>query len=1013
MKAAVAAFVLAVAGTASAQTDYFGRNPVQWEKLNFAVLKTDHFDIYYYEEGRQAAEVAGRLAERWYTRLSTILDHKFKDRQALILYASPAQFQQTTAIGGAPGEGTGGVTEAYKRRIVLPVGPSLEETDHVIGHELTHAFQYSITGQARGSSGMPSAVNMPLWFIEGMAEYLSIGPVDPNTAMWMRDAVDTGKLPKISDLNNSRYFPYRYGQALWGYLAGRFGDHIFRDSLKHISPRSNDAEAILKIVCGVDAKQLSKDWQAAMREATKTTVASRKDPSAYGAALATKKGQGGSLNVGPALSPDGAQLAFLSEREQFSIELFLEDAQTGKIERRLSHAAQDPSVESLGFIYSAGAWDRSGKRFVLGEQSKGRPRLAVIEAESGKTIVEAPFPQLGEIVSPSFSPDGRRVVFSALANGFTDLYVYDLESQALTRLTEDAFADMQPAWSPDGKTIAFVTDRFSTELDTLAPGDYRLAAIDVDTRQIRKLPSFSTAKNINPQWSASGRSLYFISDATGISDIYRLDVGSGAVVRLTELKTGASGITSISPALSAAAAKDRLAYSVYDKSHLEIYSIDAAETLAGTPVSLEAQANANAAVIPGAHAEDQVTTARADAETGLPDPNHFTKAPYHARLGLDYVGQPYLAGGVIGGTGAFAGGISMQFSDMLGEHELQTAIQAESVRGFNDIGAIASYVNRSHRFNWGVQAGQVPYVSQGLATGFADNGGQVSFAQSIITEREMDRSISAIGIYPFDVATRLELQAGYRRISFDGQLDTDFFDPITGVFQNNQRQDLPSSPALGLGFGTIALVRDTSVFGATSPVMGSRMRLDLSPVTGSVTYQAALADFRYYLMPVRPVTIAARVLHYGRYGAGGDDPRLFPLFLGDPGVVRGYSSGSFEASECGTQNNGTCPTFDRLFGSRILVANVEVRAPLVGLFSSKNLYGPLPIEIGAFFDAGVAWDTQTKPAMFGGDRQIVKSIGAVARVNVLGFLVVEGDVSKPLDRPGKGAVFQVNLLTGF
>jgi hypothetical protein len=204
-----AATLAALCAGAPAQAQYFGRNAVQWERQKFEVLKTRHFDVYYYPEGRQAAEQVGRMGERWYTRLSRILGHEIKERQPVILYASHPQFQQTNTLGGAPGEGTGGVTEAFKRRIVLPVGGSLAETDHVLGHELVHAFQYSMTGQGRISdSNYPSALRMPLWFIEGMAEYLSVGPSDPLTAMWIRDAARQEKgLPTIRQLESARYCP--------------------------------------------------------------------------------------------------------------------------------------------------------------------------------------------------------------------------------------------------------------------------------------------------------------------------------------------------------------------------------------------------------------------------------------------------------------------------------------------------------------------------------------------------------------------------------------------------------------------------------------------------------------------------------------------------------------------------------------------------------------------------------------------------------------------------------------
>src|SRR4030042_5451145 len=167
---ALAVFLLSPAVEAQ---QYFGRNKVQYQKFDFRIIKTKHFDVYYYPEFRGAAEESARLAERWYARISRMLGHELKGRQPLILDSSSPHFQQTTALSGLIGEGTGGVTESLKRRIILPVGSSPYETDHVIGHELAHAFQYdipSVGGPGGGAGGgvNPGLARVPLWFIEGV-----------------------------------------------------------------------------------------------------------------------------------------------------------------------------------------------------------------------------------------------------------------------------------------------------------------------------------------------------------------------------------------------------------------------------------------------------------------------------------------------------------------------------------------------------------------------------------------------------------------------------------------------------------------------------------------------------------------------------------------------------------------------------------------------------------------------------------------------------------------------------
>src|SRR5436309_10696078 len=145
---------------------YFGRNKVQYKKLDFQVLKTEHFDIYFYPSEREGIDIAARLAERWYGRLARVFEHELNGRQPLIVYASHTDFEQTNVISEDLNEGIGGVTEPVKRRIILPLGGSVADSDHVIGHELVHAFQYDMSATT-GSSGS-GLERLPLWFIEGM-----------------------------------------------------------------------------------------------------------------------------------------------------------------------------------------------------------------------------------------------------------------------------------------------------------------------------------------------------------------------------------------------------------------------------------------------------------------------------------------------------------------------------------------------------------------------------------------------------------------------------------------------------------------------------------------------------------------------------------------------------------------------------------------------------------------------------------------------------------------------------
>ncbi len=997
---ALAVAALALAPRAG-RAQYFGRNKVQYETFHFQVLRTDHFDVYFYSEEQEAAEQAVRIAERWYARESQLFDHELSGRQALILYASPAAFQQTNAVSGDLGEGTGGVTEAIKRRIILPLGSSLAETNHVIGHELVHAFQYDITEHGRGGGQMPAATRMPLWFIEGMAEYVSLGPLDPHTAMWMRDAALNGKLPKWRQLDDPRFFPYRYGQALWAYIAGRWGDEVVGRLLRSASKASDVDQAFLRET-GMGGNHLDSAWQADLRTAYRPLQAQTDSPAHYGARLISGSDQASGLNVGPVVSPDGSRIVFYSARNLFSIEMFMADAHTGRILQRVTKTAVDPHFQSLEFINSAGSFDGTGNRFVFSAQSRGRPVLEVLDVQRGSVVREISFPKLGEILHPAWSPDGRYVAFAALAGGLTDLYLYDLGTDSLRQLTNDAYADLEPAWSPDGRKIAFVTDRFSTNLTNLAPGNYRLAIMDPFSDSIAPLPSFPDGKNIDPQWSPDGASIYFLSDRNGITNIFRLDVATGRQTQVTNLLTGVTGITSLSPALSVARQSGRVVYSVYEGGRYAVYAVDSADALPGTP--LTAVASPSPAMLPPqSRPHSELLTLLADSTIGEKYASTETVTNYHPRLALDYVAQPSLAVGADRFGTYVGGGIMLYWSDMLGDQNLATMLQIQG--NFSNLSGLVAYENTQHRLNWAIAVEQIPYLQGGYSLSQSANGD--TLYQQLQVFREIDRELDFLVAYPFSPVQRVELSAGVRNIGFTEQLETQAFSAFNGNLISDVTSNLPAPPSVTMATASAALVYDNSFFGATSPILGQRYRLEVDPTVGSLQFYTLLADYRQYFMPVRPFTIAARLLHYGRYGRDAEDSTLmFPIYMGYQSLVRGYDYNSLDASEG--------QVYDNLTGTRLLVGNLELRFPLLGVLGlGHGYYGAFPLEAAIFGDGGVAWHQGQSPSLFGGTRKVVTSAGAALRINVFGFAIAEVDYVKAFNRPGKGWQWQLGLTPGF
>ena len=994
---------------------YFGRNKVQYEKFEYKVLKTEHFDIYFYPEEEASVRTAAQFAERWYKRFARLLNHDLRGRQPLIMYASHPQFEQTTVFPDIINEATGGVTESLKRRIILPFGGSLADTDHVIGHELVHAFQYDLASTGPGRYGQPGGgiERAPLWFIEGMAEYLSIGPVDPHTSMWMRDMIRKKKIPTIKDLRDPyRYFPYRYGQAVWAYIGGRWGDLAVAKLLKDVV-RGMEYDKAMERSLGLNLDKLSKEWHESLKKDYTPILTSTQGPAALGRLLVKGTEEEG-LNVAPALSPDGKKFVFLSSRDLFSVEMYLSDTKSGKVTRKLTKTAVNPHFQSIQFINSAGSWDAEGNRFVFGAVTAGKPVLAFLNASGNKAEDEIRFENLGEILNPTWAPDGKKIAFSALTGGYTDLFIYDLETKELKNMTNDAFGDLHPVWSPDGRSIAFVTERFNSQLRLLSIGSYQLALCDVESGEISHLVTFREGKNINPQWSADGKFLFFVSDQNGISNVYRMDLASKKIFQVTNLYTGTSGITSLSPTLSIASKSNDMLYSVYDDGNYSIYTIDPQSMMADKPAQESQDYLTPAVLSPRERQGSEILGLLKNSSYGLPDTAKFTMAPYKAKLSLDYVQPPQVGVGYDRYYGAYGGGgVALYWSDMLGWHNLMTMAQVSN--RLMDSSFMTAYVNSKNRLNWGLVAQRIPIV-YGNYGYYYDNTsfGEPAYVTEEILYRQIFYEVGGFASYPFSQVARFELSAGYDYIQFNNVIYRSaysYYDDFP-IFID-QREDLPSPPGIHMGYVGASIVHDSSFFGATAPILGQSYRLEVAPTFGTLNYYSVLTDYRKYLMPVRPFTLAFRFMHYGRYGKGADDSRLYPMFLGYDWYIRGYDYNSFSAGEVDPAGG----TFDlnRLFGSRMMIANFELRFPLFGTFKiGKGFYGIFPVDVIAFYDVGLAWDSQAKPWFAGGGtRKPLSSAGVGLRVNLFGYAVLGLNYVKPFDRPGKGPYFEFSFYPGF
>lgn len=582
--------VSAIAAPVSAQSTYFGQNQVQYDRLKWRVLETDHFQIHYYPAIGELTPDIAKLAERSYARLSVLMGHQFREKKPVLVFGSSGDFAQSNVFGDL-GEGTGGVTDPLRQRMAQFMTGDYASFEHVLQHEMVHVFQFDIFSRGKAGAGIGNLaqVNPPLWFMEGLAEYFSIGQKHPWTDAWIRDAVVNNTLPTIAQMTEfpQKYFAYRFGFSVWQYIGARWGDEVIAEIMNSVP--SIGIERSFRRELGMGTVELSAEYKQAMQARFLPVIAQLDRPRNFAEPLLTQHRSGGNLVnlfVAPALSNDATKIMYIAYGSLWKGEVFpdlyLADARTGKREARLVKSATNPDFEQLRYIYSQPSFSPDGKTMAFTSQKGGRDIINLMDAKTRKVYKRIDF-DLDQVLSPSWSPDGKMLVFSGLKHGLSDLYTVNRDGTDLKQLTKDRYGDLQPQWSPDGTSIAFASDRGpDTDFEILKIGKWKISLYDLASSEITVLPN-QGGLNINPQWAPDGRSIAFVSDRTGISNLFLYDLTDKEHYQLTNVVGAINAIAEYSPAISWARGADVMAFVYYEKGDHTVWRLSNPRALKKLP----------------------------------------------------------------------------------------------------------------------------------------------------------------------------------------------------------------------------------------------------------------------------------------------------------------------------------------------------------------------------------------------------------------------------------------------
>ncbi len=893
---------------------YFGKNNIHYDTFDWHIYTTEHFEIYYYSEIERHLERIAGYAESAYEKVSADLKHDLSFKVPMILFKTHSEFEQQNVIPGAAQEGVGAFAEPFRQRMVLPIDDPPDRLYGLIVHELTHQFEFDIIPQ-----GLIRR-SVPLWVNEGLSDF-ERGDWTPLDLASVRDAAVADIVPKMTELQG--YVPggnvrlvYNLGHALFEFIEARWGKEGIRQFMfalrKSVIGGGEDA---YEEAFRMKPDEFDQAFERYLKDRFKP-FRDKERPADYGRDLAPNKEKthyAEALTIAP--SPSGDLLAVVTvNQKDRELDIILVSSKDGSVVRNLTRGFDKnygfSHIVQIGERYNTVpwvSWSPKGDRLAFFVRTEKERTLVVQNVLNGKIEMRVPMKSVDEPESPSFSPDGRVVAFSALRGGTGDIFTVNLDSQEVVNLTTDDFADYGPTFSLDGKSLLYLA-RIS--------GNQKLFRLDLDTKKKTQL-TFGTHDDTTAQF-IDARTIVFSSTATdpaipldpnvakngNIYNLWTLDLENGELRQYTDALGG-----NVSPVvLKEANGNHRIGFVSYYKGSYGIHTLERKEPL-HTAVSSDFGG-------PGPVIDFQAPVSHALVAANARRKGTFEK--------LFLEGRPPVNVGVTNNGDVF-GGTQITFGDVLGDQ--QFSVFAASIAQYRSYAF--AWTNLARRFQFSLQAfSQTQFFYGALDNVFFDPSLAPLIGRDQAVGTRTIQGGSAYASYPFNRYRRVELSAGAYHLNeqFSDQGVQEYLD-----FYGLQPQSIFRN-GMFIPFG-VAYIQETTVFREFGPLAGSTMRLgyEVAPKLGNtLSRQTVDVDARYYQRIASSGVLAMRIRGFKSFGE-------FPdyTFFGGNSEMRGYDYLSF-------------------IGQNAAFANAELRFPIIE--AALTPIGVIGGIRGVFFaNLGAGW----------------------------------------------------------
>ncbi|HEX38226.1 MAG TPA: hypothetical protein ENG70_05155 [Candidatus Cloacimonetes bacterium] len=930
MKKIILLIIFLIFSTAALHSTYFGKNKTSIPDMEWSIMRTTHFDVYFETGLEIVAQITTVVVENAYYRFQRLFEASLPKKIPILIYNSHNEFEETNTIFQIIDEGVGGFTEFIKNRVVVPFDGDYKTFESTLVHELCHVYMY-YTMQGGSFSNFATGIfySLPFWFSEGLPEWATQHGSAENE-MYIRDLVINDKLVPLEYVDG--YYAYREGESFLLFLEEFFGKNSIIELLYNFKIYKSVDEAAKKTF-GFSINSLEKQWHYYLLKKYSDQIDKNVLPDSKYQQLTKHNPEESNANWDPVFSPDGTQILYYTNKT-YTLSIYKRSTLGLYKPKKIIESGYSDKYEGFHYLKSSLSYFPNGEKFAFVSKTSRGDEIVIARVQDGKEIDRLKL-DFNSIFELDVSPDGTKIVFVGLNDAQDDLYIYNLKTKSVSRLTDDYFDDRYPRWSKDGSQIVFSSQRFvdrifERENEELIFSNlfYNIFIYDLHDDSIIAI----TNSNFNhqyPSMTEDQEKIVFSAFQNSVSNIFVYDFEENGVAQITNTIGG-----SFSPNVNHD--NTEMVFSSFYNLGWDLYLYsNPFDSLAYTPkieptrVSEQTfekvfhlsefkrfyrlrdklQSNNSRFSYPYFSMKDTLESKPDFKEDKEPEVEE-----YKVTFSPDF-----LFGGLAYTTGyGLSAQMYISLSDILGNNHID--IMSDVNKSISESNIIINYYYIKHRMDYGL--GLFNLIDDYYYLNYwIDSHGIIYDG----LKKERSAGINTLLSYPLDKYNRFDLY------------NTGYYNKVEWFLWDQGEWHLLDQYTRESWIYSLSLfyTHDTALWGITGPIKGSRMQTGFEKSFGSKNdFLNIYTDLRKYLAINRKYQLA------GMLQAGfstGIDKQDF--IMGGYYNLRGYLDEEF-------------------LGHNIAVASLEFRYPFI---EELKIGFPLPLWIrsirGAIFtDVGKVWD---------------------------------------------------------